>query len=161
MEAPSTYRRNPLPVPFPDATFVNNALRPRVFSFLAGDTPLKGELPKGSGLDTFLTCQKEIVLTLSLGPPANNNRSRARQQQSIRGGAVAWPSPGRVGEARLGLGQFRNDHVQKVELQAPLLLSCVGQEKNRSRMLLVKVRTERVSEGNIKCTTCLNPVDDR
>ncbi|CAB1107896.1 unnamed protein product [Ectocarpus sp. CCAP 1310/34] len=68
-----------------------------------------------------------------------------------------WSSSGRGGEARLGLDQFRNDHVQKVELQAPLLLYGSGKrgcdrDVNRSQLLLVKavLGLERVrSEVNI------------
>ncbi len=112
-----------------------------MISFLAVDTPLRGELPKSSGLDAFLVCQREIVLTLSLGPAGKTSIGKSRQQPPRAGRPPPWPPSGRVGEARLGLGQFRNDHVQKVELQAPLLLSggC-GHGNDRSRLLLVKVQ---------------------
>eukprot|EP00752_Nemacystus_decipiens_P003390 g3137.t1 len=113
----------------------------RVFSFLAGNTPLKGDLPRGSGLDDFLTCQGEVVMTLSLSRPAKMGK-RSRHRVS-RAGKTPWLSSGRAGEAKLGLGQFRNDHVQKIELQAPMLLSGAGElgrkrEGQRSQMLLVK-----------------------
>lgn len=58
-----------------------------------------------------------------------------------------WLATGWAGEAKLGLGQFKNDHVQKIELQAPLLLSGAGEQGrhrggDRSQMLLVKVCTK-------------------
>lgn len=111
-----------------------------MFSFLAANTPVEGELPKGSGLDTFLRCQRDIVLRLTLAP--------TRRTKKGRGNAVAGDSPGAelkvrgagedeeegansysrgpivgggagaaertAGEARLGLGQFRSDHIRKV-----------------------------------------------
>eukprot|EP00903_Cladosiphon_okamuranus_P014535 g13482.t1 len=124
----------------------------RVFSFLAADTPLKGELPRGSGLDDFLTWQREVVMTLSLAPTAKTSK-RGRHQQP-RGGEPPWLASGWAGEAKLGLRQFRNDHVQKVELQAPLLLSGGGgsgrqREDERTQMLLVKaiLGLERVRSG--------------
>lgn len=92
-----------------------------MFSFLAADTPLEGDLPKGSGLDTFITCQREVTISLNLTP---RKKTRAdgghrRAPGSAPGGVVpnggfaeSWT--GRAGEARLGLGQFRNGHIQKV-----------------------------------------------
>lgn len=83
-------------------------------------------------------------MTLSLAGAARTNK-RSNYQQP-RGGGAPWPASGWAGEAKLGLGQFRNDHVQKIELQAPLLLSGAGAggwgrqfEDDRSPMLLVKV----------------------
>ncbi|CAM9862354.1 unnamed protein product, partial [Hapterophycus canaliculatus] len=148
----------------------------RVFSFLAGNTPLEGELPKGCGLDTFLTCQREILLTLSLTPSGKSNGCRKAQDGEKvklnkghdtgeqRNGNIAvvpnggtsisakvdgeqkdfsmqrsWLSSGRAGEAKLGLGQFRNDHVRKIELQVPLLLTGSGGGGYLSQLLLIKV----------------------
>lgn len=117
----------------------------RVFSFLADDTPLKGELPRGSGLDTFLACQREVVLTLGLDlAPSGSSSSKSNHRKDCqwqRQGESTWFEP--LAEARLGLDQFRNDHVQKVELQAPLLLSTGrdggGGGSDRSHLLLIKV----------------------
>ncbi|CAN0574720.1 unnamed protein product, partial [Ectocarpus sp. 12 AP-2014] len=53
----------------------------RVFTFLAGDTPLKGELPNGCGLDTFLTSQRGIVLSLALAPPTHHNHHKGEKHR--------------------------------------------------------------------------------
>lgn len=134
----------------------------RVFSFLAGDTPLKGELPKVSGLDDFLTRQREVVMTLSLARTAKISKRGRRQQP--RGGNPVWLASGWAGEAKLGLGQFRNDHVQKIELQAPLLLSGGGsgggsgrrRGDERSQMLLVKVHCSEMMDTGCRSLQLLN-----
>lgn len=72
----------------------------------------------------------------------------------------SWCLSGRAGEARLGLGQLRNDHVRKIELQAPLLLR--GGEDGgggggggyRSQLLLMKVADENSTNEN-----CPKPLD--
>lgn len=173
----STHNETWTTKPRPPVEYV--AVRPvdRVFPFLAGNTPLRSELPRGCGLDTFLACQSEILLTLSVSPAGSRgnggvgkagergktgdqHRNRAQHKghaatTSDCGGAGSspggvggsgesvgrdrsWMLSGRAGEARLGLGQFRNGHVRKIELQAPLLLS--GSGGHRSQLLLVKVR---------------------
>lgn len=97
---------------------------PRVFSFLAADTPLEGDLPRGSGLDTFIACQREVVLRLEVAsgkkkiatrrPEANLRGAGERVAPGRRSGArLAWGA----GESRLDLSQFRNEHVRKVGSQ--------------------------------------------
>lgn len=104
-----------------------------MFSFLAADTPVEGDLPKGSGLDTFIRCQREIVLSLTLAPTRNKRKGGGNaivgdspDERNCQGGAEASANShrpfvgeglraaGRAGEARLGLEQFRNDHIRKV-----------------------------------------------
>ena len=106
----------------------------RLFSFVAEATPLEGDLPTGSGLGSFLSCQREIILSISLvtGKRRTTNRSRMTNR-SARAGTKHDSAPeergvdGRsksqsrfqtirawAGEARLGLEQFRNDRVRKV-----------------------------------------------
>lgn len=111
----------------------------RVFSFLSPATSLKGGLPKGSGLDKFLSAQREeIVMSLDLiSSHKMSLPKRTRRQRQIDGdggdisegrrnsagggsrrdgmsGSKRLRAVEHIGEARLGLGQFRNDHVDKV-----------------------------------------------
>lgn len=93
-------------------------------------------------------------MTLSLARTGKTSK-RSRRRQPHEGKQPGLAS-GWAGEAKLGLEQFRNDHVQKIELQAPLLLSgaaCAGggewgrqREAGRSHMLLVKVRCLKSAE---------------
>lgn len=111
----------------------------RVFSFLCAGTPLKGDLPKGGGLETFINLQREVVVSLDLvcnnKKIGNKNKNKTKNtfahnlDDHVQHGAVMENDArsigaavgvggkrvaGRAGEARLGLEQFRNDHIGKV-----------------------------------------------
>lgn len=195
---------------------------------MSPETPLKGEVPKGSGLDKFLSSQsEEIVLRLQLvkspnkklrrsgkkrssssggeqrnesepirhanevamkddminpakkrntDQPQSNNHSACyssagdadgreglgkqsrRDDEGITSERISWGGrvAGTVGEARLGLGQFRNGHIEKVRTRADGVEDVAAHAicvvaSSRPQMAMKSTFFFKMSEGGWKC----------